>query len=400
MASREDEREDSGLGRVMGRLVGGVVNPVVGQLDVDRVVERVDINELLDRIDVNAVFDRIEPDPVLDRIEPNRLLDRVDPDRLLDRVDADRLLDRVDPNRLLDRVDPNRLLDRVDANRLLDRVDPNRLLDRVDANRLLDRVDANRLLDRVDANRLLERVDVNALVERTELQSIIARSTSGVFSGLLDVVRTRVMLVDQVVHGVVRRARGRTGRVLPPGPNGLDEQAIEPGLELGYADRAVMLQHRYSGSVSRFLGFLLDQFVIGVLYTIGAFLVAAALRIVVGYEPDPDAVAIPVVISYALWWTLYNSASLAASGQTIGKAIAGVRVVRADGEPLGGRRALVRTLAFPLSFLSFGIGFLIGLFRVDRRELHDLIAGSAVIYDWDAETTRLRSDDTGEHRQD
>jgi uncharacterized RDD family membrane protein YckC len=391
MASREDEREDSGLGRVLGRLVGGVVNPVVGQLDVDHVVERVDINELLDRIDVNAVLDRIEPDPVLDRVEPNRLLDRVDPDRLLDRVDPDRLLDRVDPDRLLDRVDANRLLDRIDANRLLDRVDPDRLL---------DRIDANRLLDRVDANRLLERVDVNALVERTELKSIIARSTTGVFSGLLDVVRTRVMVVDQVAHGVVRRARGRTARVLPAGPNNLDEQAVDPSLRLSYADRAVLLQHRYSGAVSRFLGFLLDQFVIGVLYTIGAFLVAAALRIVVGYEPDPDTVAVPVVISYALWWMLYNAASLAASGQTIGKAVAGVRVVRADGEPLGGRRALVRTLAFPLSFLSFGIGFLIGLFRVDRRELHDLIAGSAVIYDWDAETTKLRSDDATEHRHD
>ena len=113
---------------------------------------------------------------------------------------------------------------------------------------------------------------------------------------------------------------------------------------------------------------------------------------ILGYEADPDTAAVPVVVTYVLWWTVYNAVSLAASGQTIGKAINGVRVVRADGPPLGGRRALYRTLAFPLSFLSFGIGVLIGLFRVARRELHDLIAGSAVVDDWDAETTKLRTD--------
>jgi uncharacterized RDD family membrane protein YckC len=39
----------------------------------------------------------------------------------------------------------------------------------------------------------------------------------------------------------------------------------------------------------------------------------------------------------------------------------------------------------------FGLGFLIGLVRPDRRELHDLIAGTAVIYDWDARTAAIRS---------
>ena len=37
-----------------------------------------------------------------------------------------------------------------------------------------------------------------------------------------------------------------------------------------------------------------------------------------------------------------------------------------------------------------GIGFLIGLVRRDRRELHDLIADTGVVYAWDADTARLR----------
>ena len=41
-------------------------------------------------------------------------------------------------------------------------------------------------------------------------------------------------------------------------------------------------------------------------------------------------------------------------------------------------------LAFPLSFLLFGLGFLLILVQRERRALHDLIAGTAVVYDWDA----------------
>jgi uncharacterized RDD family membrane protein YckC len=73
--------------------------------------------------------------------------------------------------------------------------------------------------------------------------------------------------------------------------------------------------------------------------------------------------------------------------------------VKAGGEPLRARDALVRTLVFSLSFLLFGVGFLLGLIRRDRRELHDRIAGTAVVYAWDASTlaaeTRRHQHDIG-----
>ena len=45
---------------------------------------------------------------------------------------------------------------------------------------------------------------------------------------------------------------------------------------------------------------------------------------------------------------------------------------------------------FPLSFLFFGLGFLGILVQREHRALHDLIAGTAVIYSWDARAARLR----------
>ena len=51
----------------------------------------------------------------------------------------------------------------------------------------------------------------------------------------------------------------------------------------------------------------------------------------------------------------------------------------------------MRTLVFPLSFLLLGLGFIGNLFGRDRRALHDSIAGTAVVYAWDARMARLRS---------
>ena len=36
----------------------------------------------------------------------------------------------------------------------------------------------------------------------------------------------------------------------------------------------------------------------------------------------------------------------------------------------------------PLTFLTFGIGFVGLLIGRERRGLHDVIAGTAVVYDW------------------
>jgi uncharacterized RDD family membrane protein YckC len=71
-------------------------------------------------------------------------------------------------------------------------------------------------------------------------------------------------------------------------------------------------------------------------------------------------------------------------------ALVGVRVIRDDGTDASGRQAVVRTLALPLSFLLFGLGFAGILLGGRRRALHDVIAGTAVIYSWDARAARLR----------
>jgi uncharacterized RDD family membrane protein YckC len=67
-------------------------------------------------------------------------------------------------------------------------------------------------------------------------------------------------------------------------------------------------------------------------------------------------------------------------GATLGKLIIGAKIVRLDGSALGYKFAFFRFLARIVSDLTCYIGYLIVFFREDKRALHDLIAGTRVIY--------------------
>ena len=104
-------------------------------------------------------------------------------------------------------------------------LDMNALLEMVDLNAVLDQLDIERVLDRIDLDRLLARIDVDALVEQTDLGAVIARSSSGIASDALDVVRSQAVGLDELIARWIGRLRRRpyTG---PPGPpDGLLDKA-------------------------------------------------------------------------------------------------------------------------------------------------------------------------------
>jgi len=66
-------------------------------------------------------------------------------------------------------------------------------------------------------------------------------------------------------------------------------------------------------------------------------------------------------------------------GQTIGKMIFRLRVLKADGQPLTFSRALARTFAYILSAIPFFLGFFWVGFTSKKRSWHDAIAGTMVV---------------------
>lgn len=69
------------------------------------------------------------------------------------------------------------------------------------------------------------------------------------------------------------------------------------------------------------------------------------------------------------------------SGQSIGKMLTGLRVVRTDGDAASFSRLLIRHLVgYPLTILTGGLGLLIAVLNSKGRALHDFLAGTIVVY--------------------
>jgi uncharacterized RDD family membrane protein YckC len=69
-----------------------------------------------------------------------------------------------------------------------------------------------------------------------------------------------------------------------------------------------------------------------------------------------------------------------AGGQTLGKMVAGIRVVAAEpGASVDLGRSAVRTVIWGLLAIPAGLGFLTALFNRERRGLHDRCAGTRVV---------------------
>ena len=152
----------------------------------------------------------------------------------------------------------------------------------------------------------------------------------------------------------------------------------------------VSAQGQYAGSASRFAAYLTDLIASTVLYWFTLQFVSFVVQTVTGSPISWHRNNIAVLITYIAWQFLYSGFQWAADGSTWGMALLGVRVVRADGTSLHPWQGWVRSLTFPLGFLTLGLGFLGILVQRERRALYDLIAGTTVVYAWDARAARFR----------
>jgi uncharacterized RDD family membrane protein YckC len=145
---------------------------------------------------------------------------------------------------------------------------------------------------------------------------------------------------------------------------------------------------RYAGFWSRVLAFVTDIFMIGLPVSLLIMLVfghdqmesAGAMDVILQTEaakskaPDPLASLTQFVLFLLIYTFFWKT-----SGQTPGKKMARIKVVDAKTFELASWPQLVlRFLGYFLSLVTI-VGFFIGLFRKDKRTLHDLISRTAVI---------------------
>jgi uncharacterized RDD family membrane protein YckC len=149
---------------------------------------------------------------------------------------------------------------------------------------------------------------------------------------------------------------------------------------------------RYAGFFSRGAAYALDRlttFGITVLITAVLHYFLSLFRIdqwLEGLRHDtPLYVVLAVLLStvgiHILVSVTYNIGFWLISGQTPGKRMLGVRVMRADGTRLKLGNAVRRQIGYWISSILY-LGFLWILFDNRRRGWHDKLAGTIVTYSW------------------
>ena len=89
-----------------------------------------------------------------------------------------------------------------------------------------------------------------------------------------------------------------------------------------------------------------------------------------------------LIALFLLEWFYPVAFEVLGGGQTPGKRLVGLRVLRADGAPVGWSRSTVRSLVSFVDFLPFGFAFGLLAMLVGRRcqRLGDLAAGTVVVH--------------------
>jgi uncharacterized RDD family membrane protein YckC len=146
---------------------------------------------------------------------------------------------------------------------------------------------------------------------------------------------------------------------------------------------------RYAGFWVRFLAVVIDTIIMMVVNTITSSLMMGGIvspipQITPGTNPMEVLPAIFAVVGASMAVNtaisaLYESLFIAYLAATPGKMAMGLKVIRANGSPVGIGRSFGRHFAKYISGLILGIGYIMAAFDTEKRGLHDMICDTRVI---------------------
>ena len=150
------------------------------------------------------------------------------------------------------------------------------------------------------------------------------------------------------------------------------------------------LYGQYAGFFTRLVAYTIDRLIVaGIIALIGAgtnlALNALNLREWLTTHPAAALIVILFILGLVVFVRLfYNMGFWMLAGQTPGKRVMGVRVVRTDGQRLKWGNAIRREVGYWISAILF-LGYLWVLVDNRRQGWHDKLGGTLVVYSWPEE---------------
>jgi uncharacterized RDD family membrane protein YckC len=154
------------------------------------------------------------------------------------------------------------------------------------------------------------------------------------------------------------------------------------------------LKGQYAGFISRLMAYMIDLGIIVIVLLVAGLMIEIVTAIFPSILLDSNsffqlALAFVAVLAtaafyYIFFWTLM--------GKTPGKMLMGLRIVSLDGSRPTFWQSVRRFIGYFLSALLFYAGYWWVLLDNRRQGWHDKLAGTVVVYSWDARLGDLLAD--------
>jgi uncharacterized RDD family membrane protein YckC len=152
----------------------------------------------------------------------------------------------------------------------------------------------------------------------------------------------------------------------------------------------VTFDYDVSGIGSRLLSALVDTLLIALLQVIvfGTLILLAGMEVLFSSSAPTWMVAILSLVAFVFFWGYYIFFEILWNGQSPGKRMVGLRVIRVDGTPVTAVEVVIRNLVRLIDLLpaAYGIGVVTMFVNEKSRRLGDLAAGTVVVHDRSVKT--------------
>jgi uncharacterized RDD family membrane protein YckC len=155
----------------------------------------------------------------------------------------------------------------------------------------------------------------------------------------------------------------------------------------------IALELPLAGIGSRFLAIAIDTLLQGAI----AFLVVILCFVILGgglarisFLPRMLGPALGVFILFAIYWGYFAIFESLWNGQTPGKRLAGIRVIKESGRPINAFEAMGRNFLRVVDFMPgfYGVGLVCMMCNRQSRRLGDFVAGTVVVHEKPTEEIR------------
>jgi uncharacterized RDD family membrane protein YckC len=149
----------------------------------------------------------------------------------------------------------------------------------------------------------------------------------------------------------------------------------------------IALELPLAGIGSRFLAMAIDTLIQAALYLLTGLIFLILLPdgfSIFSFLPKTLGPAIAIFIGFAIYWGYFAIFEIIWKGQTPGKRLAGIRVIKESGRPINAFEAIGRNFLRAVDMqpgILYGVGLMCMILNKQSRRLGDFVAGTVVVHE-------------------